>query len=167
MEYLKIGNDYGFFAKLGGLPRTFDLIPPKEDLISRFASFLDSNPPKELYLSEEQIQHLKKKHNVESFKVAEPLCFDVYNKKIKTDGICITITLPEHNSLRVIEVPRTNNKEIVRKMSIDEQLRFMGFQDNELKYEGFSYTQMSRRAGNGWDVNLVGKLLTHIFNQVL
>ena len=154
------------FAQLGGLPEGFNIIPPKVELTKRFGDFLDANPPKELYLSEKQIAHLKEKHHIDSFVVKEPLCFDVYNKKIKTDAVCITITQPEHNSLRVIEVPKKDGKEIVRKMSIDEQFRFMGFKDGELNYEGQSYSQMSKRAGNGRDVNLVGILVKHIFSQL-
>lgn len=153
------------FAQLGGLPENFDIRPPKVELKYRFGDFLDKQAPSELYLSDAQIAHLKVKHNIESFIVDEPLCFDVYNKKIKSDAICITITQPEHNSLRVIEVPK-NGTEIVRKMSIDEQFRFMGFETGELNYTGHSYTQMSKRAGNGWDVNLVGILIKHIFSQL-
>ena len=109
--------------------------------------------------------------NIDSFKVQAPLCFDVYNKKIKLDGYCITITQPEHNSLRVVEVPK-DGKEIVRKMSVHEQFRLMGFRisrdlkECEINFDGQSYTQLSKRAGNGWDVNLVGRLLTHIFKQL-
>ena len=154
------------FAQLGGLPADFDIVPPQVELKYRFGDFLDENPPEYLYLSDEQIAHLKVKHHIDSFLVDEPLCFDVYNKKIKRAAICITITQPEHNSLRVIELPQ-QGKEIVRKMSVDEQFRFMGFKDGELNYEGHSYSQMSKRAGNGWDVNLVGILLNHIFSQLL
>lgn len=153
------------FAKLGGLPAKFDIIPPKIELQHRFGDFLDKEPLESLYLSEEQIAHLKKKHNIESFNVEEPLCFDVYNKKIKRDAMCITITQPEHNSLRVIEVPR-NGKECVRKLSVQEQFRFMGFNDGEIHFDNQSYAQLSKRAGNGWDVNLVGILLNHIFSQL-
>ncbi len=154
------------FARLGGLPKEFSIVPPKTKLKYRFGDLLDNNPPQNLYLSDKQIAHLKEKHNIDSFIVSEPLCFDVYNKKIKKDAICITITQPEHNSLRVIEVPKEDGKEIVRKMSIDEQFRFMGFKDGEINYAGQSYSQMSKRAGNGWDVNLVGILLNHIFKQL-
>ena len=153
------------FAQLGGLPKGFDIVPPKVELKYRFGDFLDKVAPDYLYLSDEQIAHLRVKHNIETFAVNEPLCFDVYNKKIKTDAVCITITQPEHNSLRVVECPK-GGREIVRKMSIDEQFRFMGFKDGELKYDGHSYSQMSKRAGNGWDVNLVGILLKHIFSQL-
>ena len=57
-------------------------------------------------------------------------------------------------------------------MSVYEQFRLMGFRilrdlsDCEINFNGQSYTQLSKRAGNGWDVNLVGILLTHIFRQL-
>lgn len=160
------------FAQLGGLPEGFEIRPPKVDSESRMADFLDINPDPSLYLSQEQIAHLKVKHNIESFVVDTPLCFDVYNKKIKKDGFSITITQPEHNSLRVIEVPKEDGKEIIRKMSVHEQFRLMGFdisrdcRECEIDFAGQSYSQLSKRAGNGWDVNLVGILLKHIFSQL-
>ncbi len=160
------------FAQLGGLPDNFTMIPDKVETSLRLGDFLDYEPDRSLYLSEEQIAHLKVKHNIDSFVVDTPLCFDVYNKKIKRDGYSITITQPEHNSLRVIEVPKSEGKEIVRKMSVHEQFRLMGFRisrdlsECEMNFNGQSYSQLSKRAGNGWDVNLVGILLTHIFKQL-
>jgi DNA (cytosine-5)-methyltransferase 1 len=160
------------FAQLGGLPEGFTMTPPKVESDVRMADFLDINPEKKLYLSDAQIEHLKEKHNIDSFVVDTPLCFDVYNKKIKKDGFSITITQPEHNSLRVVEVPKKDGKEIVRKMSVHEQFRLMGFRisrdnkESEIDFAGQSYSQLSKRAGNGWDVNLVGILLTHIFKQL-
>ena len=160
------------FAQLGGLPDGFSMIPKEIESDTRLGDFLDFNQEKSLYLSDEQIAHLKVKHNIESFVVDTPLCFDVYNKKIKYDGFSITITQPEHNSLRVIEVPKADGKEIVRKMSVHEQFRLMGFRisrdkkECEIDFNNQSYSQLSKRAGNGWDVNLVGILLTHIFKQL-
>lgn len=159
------------FARLGGLPEGFTLTPPKIESDARISDFLDYTPEQKLYLSEAQIEHLKFKHKIDSFVVNTPLCFDVYNKKIKRDGFSITITQPEHNSLRVVEVPK-DGKEIVRKMSVHEQFRLMGFRisrdlsECEIDFDNQSYTQLSKRAGNGWDVNLVGILLTHIFSQL-
>ena len=161
------------FAQMGGLPEGFTMIPPKIESELRMADFLDFEPDRKLYLSDAQIAHLKVKHNIDSFVVDTPLCFDVYNKKIKRDGYSITITQPEHNSLRVIEVPHKDGKEIVRKMSVHEQFRLMGFRisrdlkECEIDFNGQSYSQLSKRAGNGWDVNLVGILLNHIFSQLL
>lgn len=160
------------FAQLGGLPEGFKIEPEKCPNEKRLGDFLDYQPEEKLYLSDEQIAHLKVKHNIKSFVVDTPLCFDVYNKKIKTDGYSITITQPEHNSLRVIEIPKADGKEIVRKMSVHEQFRLMGFRisrdlkECEIDFDGQSYSQLSKRAGNGWDVNVVGILLTHIFKQL-
>ena len=161
------------FARLGGLPKEFSMIPEKRNNKLKMADFLDPEGfvPKELYLSDKQIDHLKEKHNIDSFIVDTPLCFDVYNKKIKYDGYSITITMPEHNSLRVIEAHK--NKEVVRKMSVTEQFRLMGLEgldgigkQVDIIFGNQSYTQLSKRAGNGWDVNLLTILLEHIFNQL-
>lgn len=161
------------FAKLGGLPKDFSMEPEKKLNGLFMADFLDPQGyvPKEMYLSEKQIDHLKEKHNIESFKVDKPLCFDVYNKKIKHDGYSITITMPEHNSLRVIE--SDSEKEIVRKMSVTEQFRLMGLEGLDIEgrkvdivFGDLSYTQLSKRAGNGWDVNIVTTLLEFIFQQL-
>lgn len=161
------------FARLGGLPLDFSMEPEKVSNGLFMADFLDPEGyvPESMYLSDEQIAHLKVKHNIESFIVDKPLCFDVYNKKIKKDGYSITITMPEHNSLRVIE--SNSKKEIVRKMSVTEQFRLMGLEgldvDNrkvDIVFGNQSYTQLSKRAGNGWDVNLVTILLEYIFEQL-
>lgn len=160
------------FAQRGGLPKGFDIVPPKKNNEYKLGDFLDYSPESYLYLSDEQIAHLKVKHQIESFVVETPLCFDVYNKKIKTDGYCITITQPEHNSLRVIEIPKKDGKEIVRKLSVHEQFRLMGFKisrdlkECEIDFAGQSYSQLSKRAGNGWDINIVEILLKHIFEQI-
>ena len=161
------------FARLGGLPKDFNMEPKKRKNSLKMADFLDPKDsiPKEMYLSQDQIKHLKKKHNIKSFIVKKALCFDVYNKKIKEDGYSITITLPEHNALRVIEPHK--NKEVVRKMTVTEQFRLMGLEGLkgkgrkvDIDFAGQSYTQLSRRAGNGWDVNLVSIILDNIFTQL-
>ena len=57
-------------------------------------------------------------------------------------------------------------------MSVHEQFRLMGFNISrdckqcEIDFNGQSYSQLSKRAANGWDVNLVSILLTHIFKQL-
>lgn len=161
------------FARLGGLPKGFSMVPVQQKNNLKMSDFLDPDGcvPKELYLSKKQIEHLKVKHNIPSFFVDTALCLDIYNKKIKYDGYSITITLPEHNSLRVIE--SHPDKEVVRKMSVTEQFRLMGLEGLngvgrkvDIDFAGQSYSQLSKRAGNGWDVNLVTILLEHIFNQL-
>jgi DNA (cytosine-5)-methyltransferase 1 len=78
------------FARLGGLPNGFNLTPKPINSSLRLKDFLDDKElvQSEMYLSDQQIAHLKVKHSIKSFIVDEPLCFDVYN---------ILIQLPLHN----------------------------------------------------------------------
>ena len=155
------------FARLGGLPEGFSMVPPKVESSLRLKDFADKKPAEFLYLSEQQIQRIKDFYNIESFKVSEISCFDLYNRKIRSDGLSITILAPEHNKMRIVEPSNDNKVEVVRKYSVEEQFRLMGFEDGEVNFTNQSYTQLSKRAANGWDVNLVGILLKHIWGQLL
>lgn len=159
------------FAYLGALPDNFNLIPPKLPLKGYLSDFLDKNPDNSLYKSQAQIKRIHEIHHNDVFDVKEPLCYDIYNRKIRTDRLCMTVTPPEHNVIRIIE-PMVNGEERFRKLSLDEHFRLMGFIINDKKREikfppTQNYTRLGRRAGNGWDVNLVGILLNHIFYQIL
>lgn len=159
------------FCSLEKLPKGFSIVPPEVPLKKRFSDFLDKNPSPDLYKTQKQITRIHEIHGNDVFDVKEPLCYDVYNRKIRTDGICMTVTPPEHNVIRVVE-PMVDGEERFRKLSLDEHFRFMGFCLNtkrrEIKFPpSQNYTKLGRRAGNGWDVNLVGILLNHIFGQIL
>lgn len=159
------------FAYLGVLPEKFELVPPTTPLKGFLADFLDKNPSPDLYKSQAQIARIHEIHHNDVFDVNEPLCYDIYNRKIRTDRLCMTVTPPEHNVIRIIE-PMVNGEERFRKLSLDEHFRLMGFTLNDKKREikfppTQNYTKLGRRAGNGWDVNLVGILLNHIFYQLL
>jgi DNA (cytosine-5)-methyltransferase 1 len=149
------------FGMLGELPRKFELTPVKVPLTKKFKDFLDAQPTIDLYKNKAQIDRLIEIHNVD-FNVPEPLCLDIYNKRIRYDGISITITEPHHNSLRVVEKPK-NGAFVVRKLSKTEHFRLMGFQDGEFNFGNYSYQQICKRAGNGWDVNLASKIFKNIF----
>ena len=154
------------FAKLGGLPEDFSMVPPTIDNGLLLKDFVDKNPDKSLYLSQQQIQRIKDFYGIPSFVVSEYSCFDLYNKKIRDDGLSITILAPEHNKMRMVEPTLPDGTEVVRKYSVPEQFRLMGFKDGEIDFAGQSYTQLSKRAANGWDVNVVGILLKHIWGQL-
>jgi len=159
------------FAYLGELPINFNIVPPVEPLQGYLADFLDKNPSPDLYKTQKQIARIHEIHSNDVFDVSEPLCYDIYNRKIRYDRICMTVTPPEHNVIRIVE-PIQNGEERFRKLSLDEHFRLMGFRmdgiDNEIKFPPTqNYTRLGRRAGNGWDVNLVGILLNHIFWQLL
>jgi DNA (cytosine-5)-methyltransferase 1 len=152
---------YGY---LGKLPKNFNICPEKEVLKRKFKDYLDQNPPEHLFLNDKQIARLRELHKVD-FNVPESLCLDIYNKKIRYDGTCITITEPHHNSLRVVHPPK-DGKFVVRKLSITEHYRLMGFEDGEFNFGFQSYQQLCKRAGNGWDVNITGKILSKISSQI-
>lgn len=154
------------FAKLGGLPEDFSMVPPTIDNGLKLKDFVDKKPDESLYLSQQQIQRIKDFYGIESFVVSEYSCFDLYNKKIRDDGLSITILAPEHNKMRMVEPTLPDGTEVVRKYSVPEQFRLMGFKDGEINFAGQSYTQLSKRAANGWDVNVVGILLKHIWGQL-
>ena len=144
--------------------------PPHVELKYRIKDFLDKKPSEDLYRTQAQIDRIHEIRNAPIFDVEEPLCYDYYNKKIRTDGICMTVTPPEHNIMRIVE-PMVDGKERLRKLSIDEHFRLMGFvldeETREIKFPpSLNYTKLGRRAGNGWDVNLVSILFKHIFSQL-
>lgn len=155
------------FAQLGGLPDDFSMVPPTIQNGLLLKDFVDEHPDESLYLSQQQIQRIKDFYGIESFVVSEYSCFDLYNKKIRDDGLSITILAPEHNKMRMVEPTKADGTEIVRKYSVTEQFRLMGFKDGEIDFAGQSYTQLSKRAANGWDINVVGILLNHIWRQLL
>lgn len=161
------------FARLGGLPTNFNLPPPKQPNDLRLSDFLDPEElvPLKLYLSKQQIEKIKTNTGISNFYVSTPLCVDIYNKRIKYDGNCITLTMPMHNSIR-IAIPN-QTEETVRKLTVNEQFRLMGLESLPIKNRKTdivlnrqSYTQLSKRAANGWDVNLVTILIKHIFSQL-
>ena len=158
------------FGYLGNLPENFEFIPPKIELKYRLKDFLDKNPEEELYRTQKQIDRIKELHKIKVFDVEEPLCYDYYNRKLRVDALCMTVTPPEHNVIRIVE-PLLNGKERLRKLSADEHFRLMGFTISndfrEIKFpEHLGYTKLGRRAGNGWDINLVAHIFTNIFSQL-
>ena len=160
------------FAYLGDLPKRFNMVPdviPEEER-PRLSAFLDKTPLEEVYLKPSQVEHFIDVHTKHGFKewiVNEPLCFDVYNHKMKKNAITNTLTEPSHNITRIVEPPLEDGTIRVRKLSIYEQFRLMGFEDGEIVFpDDLNYSQISARAGNGWDVHLVGLLLKHIFDQL-
>lgn len=161
------------FGFLGNLPEDFNMIPERLPLQGLLPDFLDPNPTPDLYKTRQQINRIHEIHHHQPglFNVDHPICYDIYNRKLRLDNICMTVTPPEHNVIRIVE-PMVNGQERFRKLSLDEHFRLMGFRmngnDREIQFpQTQDYIRLGRRAGNGWDVNLVGILLNHIFNQIL
>lgn len=151
------------YAYYGKLNSNFNLEPKKEPLKIHFKDLLDAKPAKDLFKNQKQIERLKELYKLD-FIVNEPSCADLYNKNIRNDGISITILEPHHNKMRVVHPPK-NGELLVRKYSIEEHYRLMGFKDGEINFCNQSYQQLCKRAANGWDINLVSKIFKIIFKQ--
>ena len=148
----------------GQLPLTFSIIPQREQLVLKFKDLLDKIPAPNLFLTQEQIARLKELYGLD-FIVSEPSCVDLYNKNIRKDGISITILEPHHNKMRIAHKPKGNQLR-VRKYSISEHFRLMGFKDGEIDFNNQSYQQLCKRAANGWDINLASRIFKKIFEQL-
>ena len=94
----------------------------KEELKLFLKDILEEDVNEKYYLSVDQVKRLLNP-NVSSFRSRNfvknnisqtlqsamshgntiPLIYDTYNNKIKEDGICITLTEPHHNNLRLLE----------------------------------------------------------------
>ena len=142
---------------------TFSLTPQKEELEIKFKDMLDKRPDPKLFLTQDQIVRLKELYGLD-FIVSEPSCIDLYNKNIRKDGISITILEPHHNKMRIAHKPKGTELR-VRKYSIEEHFRLMGFKDGEIDFNSQSYQQLCKRAANGWDINLASRIFAKIFEQ--
>ena len=152
------------YAYRGSLPLTFELRPPKVPLEVFFKDLLDQKPEKELFKNQQQIARLTELYGLD-FVVKEPSCADLYNKTIRKDGLSITILEPHHNKMRVVHPPK-GKELLVRKYSVAEHFRLMGFKDGEIDFAGQGYHQLCKRAANGWDINIASRIFTQIFKQV-
>ena len=151
------------YAYKGELDTNFNLVPKRKKLENHFKDFLDKCPSEDLFKSQEQIKRLEELYDL-NFVVDEPCCADLYNKKIRKDGLSVTILEPHHNKMRVVHPPK-DGKLSVRKYSINEHFRFMGFKDGEIDFCNQSYQQLCKRAANGWDINIVTLLFEIIFKK--
>lgn len=79
-------------------------------------------------------------------------CIDVYNKKVKLDRKCPTLTLPHHNSIRLLQYGR------IRKLTPNECEKL---QTVPLNYTDCDLSDIHRYSmlGNGWTVDVIA----HIF----
>jgi len=150
------------FATMKKLPMFWSLAPAGQSEPPPLREYLDVKVPAKYYLSQKQIAHLEAKHGIKCV-TPEPLCLDIYNKKIRYDKVSITITEPHHNSLRIIEPPMRGEK-IVRKITPTEAFRLMGFKDGEINFTNLADSHLYKLAANGWDINIASKIFENIFN---
>jgi DNA (cytosine-5)-methyltransferase 1 len=141
---------------------SINILPKKEAICLPLKEFLDPIVPEKYYLTQKQIEHLEWKHKLRCV-TPEPLCLDIYNKKIRYDKVSITITEPHHNSLRIVE-PMVDGRKIVRKITPDEAFGLMGFSRRQIKNAGLADTHLHRLAANGWDINIASIILKKLIS---
>lgn len=184
--------------------------PKKQELTLFLKDILEKEVDEKYYLSEEQTQKLIYRTQIKTDEISEPSAFDVYNKKVKKDGVSPALTEPHHNSLRLLEVKNATSKgyseaEIgdginleqpnsetrrgrvqkqisptlqcndlratidsqmrIRKLTPTECFRLMGFLGDEINLDNLSDTQKYKLAGNGWDINVVSKIIKEMLKN--
>lgn len=111
---------------------------------------LDSEFDNKYWLKERNTELLLKKVDITN--APNIACIDVYNKKVKLDRKCPTLTLPHHNSIRLLQ----NGK--IRKLTPNECEKL---QNVPLNYTDCNLSDIHRYSmlGNGWTVDVIA----HIF----
>lgn len=130
---------------------------PVRELHDKFIfieDILDKNVDEKYWLKEKNTELLLKKVNIEN--APDIACIDVYNKKVKTDRKCPTLTLPHHNSIRLLQ----NGK--IRKLTPNEWEKLqtvpVNYTDCELA-DIHRYTML----GNGWNVDTIAHIFRGLF----
>jgi DNA-cytosine methyltransferase len=117
---------------------------------------LDENFDIKYFLKDKNVGLLLKKISIQDApKVA---CIDVYNKKVKLDRKCPTLTLPHHNSIRLIQNGR------IRKLTPNECEKL---QNVPIGYTDVGISDIHRYSmlGNGWTVDVIAHIFRGIHNN--
>ena len=114
---------------------------------------LDESFDSKYWLKERNTELLLKKVSIND--APNIACIDVYNKKVKLDRKCPTLTLPHHNSIRLLYNGR------VRKLTPNECEKL---QNVPLNYTDCDLSDIHRYSmlGNGWTVDVIA----HIFSSL-
>jgi site-specific DNA-cytosine methylase len=114
---------------------------------------LDNTFDNKYWLKEKNTELLLKKINIENApKIA---CIDVYNKKVRLDKKCPTLTLPHHNSIRLLDNGR------IRKLTPNECEKL---QNVPIDYTNCNISDIHRYAmlGNGWTVDIIAHIFSYL-----
>jgi len=114
---------------------------------------LDTNFDSKYWLKERNAELLSKKVNIEG--APDICCIDVYNKKFKKDRKSPTLTLPHHNSLRLLQDGK------FRKLTPNECERL---QTVPVDYTNTGIADIHRYSmlGNGWTVDAISFIFSFI-----
>lgn len=124
-----------------------------EDKQIYIEDILDTNFDSKYWLKERNTQLLLNKVNIEG--APDICCIDVYNKKFKKDRKSPTLTLPHHNSLRLLQDGK------FRKLTPNECERL---QTVPVDYTNTGIADIHRYSmlGNGWTVDVIAFIFSFI-----
>jgi len=124
-----------------------------EDKQIYIEDILDTNFDDKYWLKERNAQLLSNKVNIEG--APDICCIDVYNKKFKKDRKSPTLTLPHHNSLRLLQDGK------FRKLTPNECERL---QTVPVDYTNTGIADIHRYSmlGNGWTVDVIAFIFSFI-----
>ena len=114
---------------------------------------LEVSPGDKYWLKNVNVNLLLKKIDLEN--APNLACIDVYNRKIKQDRKSPTLSLPNHNGIRVLQHGR------IRKLTPGECEKLQTL-PNFYTNHGISDTQRYTTIGNGWTVNVIAHILRGI-----
>ena len=124
-----------------------------EDKQIYIEDILDTNFDSKYWLKERNAELLSKKVSIEG--APDICCIDVYNKKFKKDRKSPTLTLPHHNSLRLLQDGK------FRKLTPNECERL---QTVPVDYTNTGIADIHRYSmlGNGWTVDVIAFIFSFI-----
>ena len=124
-----------------------------EDKHIYIEDILDTNFDSKYWLKERNAELLSKKVSIEG--APDICCIDVYNKKFKKDRKSPTLTLPHHNSLRLLQDGK------FRKLTPNECEKL---QTVPVDYTNTGIADIHRYSmlGNGWTVDVIAFIFSFI-----
>ena len=147
--------------------------PEKQELKLFLKDILENEVDEKYYLAPERVEKLLSSVKQPELSKKESCAFDVYNKKIKDDGVSPALTLPHHNSLRltipVLTPDRLNKRQNGRRFKTDGEPMFtLNTQDrhgimqvnNPVRIGNiYGENRGTGFAGNVWDKNGISPTL--------
>lgn len=131
--------------------------PKKKELKKYLDDIMEKNVDNKYYLKENQINNILKK--IEIPKDYKNSFLDIYNKKIKHNWLCPTLTDPCHNSIRLLERPHGFNKWQIINNGISPTIRGQVngnilFLENDIKIRKLTPIECERLQGfpDNWTI---------------
>lgn len=118
--------------------------PEKELLNKSYFDLLELNVEDKYYLSERALKGIKNTN------------FHSHKKRVQKKSVCSTLLARDFKDPKCTWCASKQN---LRRLTPREYFRLMGFKDYEINLKDLSNTQKYKLAGNGWDINLVSKIL--------